>query len=157
MCKLGEKVPSLILFVGLGLVLLHSTASSYPEDSLTHQAIGMDWRCLDCHMYSRANAVVLLRIGGRKILELVTDGPYSIMRNPLYVFSVIRVAGIGAQAGSVTIALVCACVALVSVFRSWRNMRSDCCCVDIASLMLPICGAFHVSCPIYLFGGMSPR
>lgn len=106
----GRKV-LLSFFVGLGLVLFALTASSYPEDSLAHQAI--EWIgvvliviCILGRTWSS------FYIGGRKILELVTDGPYSIMRNPLYVFSVIGAAGIGAQAGSVTIALVCACVAL---------------------------------------------
>lgn len=43
----------------------------------------------------------LLYIGGRKNAELVTDGPYSISRNPLYLFSLVGIAGIGAQIGSV--------------------------------------------------------
>ncbi|MGE0231763.1 MAG: isoprenylcysteine carboxylmethyltransferase family protein [Flavobacteriaceae bacterium] len=41
-------------------------------------------------------------IGGRKLKGIVTDGPYSIVRNPLYVFSVIGAAGVGMQLGSVT-------------------------------------------------------
>lgn len=46
-----------------------------------------------------------LYIGGRKKAEIVTRGPYSITRNPLYVFSYIGAFGIGAQSGSVTIGL----------------------------------------------------
>lgn len=42
----------------------------------------------------------LFYIGGRKNAKLVTDGPYSICRNPLYLFSLIGIAGIGAQSGS---------------------------------------------------------
>ncbi|HEV7246956.1 MAG TPA: isoprenylcysteine carboxylmethyltransferase family protein [Shinella sp.] len=42
----------------------------------------------------------LFYIGGRKNAELVTDGPYSITRNPLYLFSLIGIAGLGAQTGS---------------------------------------------------------
>jgi protein-S-isoprenylcysteine O-methyltransferase Ste14 len=41
-----------------------------------------------------------LYIGGRKIDELVREGPYSISRNPLYVFSILGAAGAGAQLGS---------------------------------------------------------
>lgn len=45
-----------------------------------------------------------LYIGGRKKAEIVDRGPYSISRNPLYVFSFIGAFGIGAQTGSVTLA-----------------------------------------------------
>lgn len=47
-----------------------------------------------------------LYIGGRKKAEIVTRGPYSVTRNPLYVFSFIGAFGVGAQTGSVTIALL---------------------------------------------------
>ena len=46
-----------------------------------------------------------LYIGGRKVHSLVTTGPYSVSRNPLYVFSIIGAAGVGAQFGSVIAAL----------------------------------------------------
>jgi protein-S-isoprenylcysteine O-methyltransferase Ste14 len=45
-----------------------------------------------------------LYIGGRKTRELVTVGPYSLCRNPLYLFSIIGAVGIGAQLGAVSIA-----------------------------------------------------
>src|SRR3546814_11871276 len=38
--------------------------------------------------------------GGHKGAELIDQGPYSISRNPLYLFSMLAVAGIGAQSGS---------------------------------------------------------
>ena len=50
-------------------------------------------------------------IGGRKNQALVTEGPYSISRNPLYFFSIIGAAGVGAQMGSLLAALVCGFVA----------------------------------------------
>lgn len=45
-----------------------------------------------------------LYIGGRKTAEIVDRGPYSIVRNPLYVFSFLGAFGMGAQTGSVTLA-----------------------------------------------------
>lgn len=45
-----------------------------------------------------------LYIGGRKRAEIVDRGPYSLTRNPLYVFSFFGAFGVGAQTGSVAIA-----------------------------------------------------
>jgi protein-S-isoprenylcysteine O-methyltransferase Ste14 len=47
-----------------------------------------------------------LYIGGRKKAEIVDRGPYSVSRNPLYVFSFIGAFGVGAQTGSITIAVL---------------------------------------------------
>lgn len=44
-----------------------------------------------------------LYIGGRKAQQLTDTGPYSVSRNPLYVFSFIGAAGVGAQTGSLVI------------------------------------------------------
>lgn len=44
-----------------------------------------------------------LFIAGSKERELVTDGPYSVCRNPLYVFSLIGAAGVGLASRSVTL------------------------------------------------------
>ena len=56
-----------------------------------------------------------LYIGGRKKAEIVTRGPYSLCRNPLYLFSFIGAFGMGAQTGSVVMALVFLVIA-VAVF-----------------------------------------
>lgn len=57
-----------------------------------------------------------LYIGGRKGETLVTMGPYSVCRNPLYFFSFVGAAGVGAQTGSMTIALICTVITW-AVFR----------------------------------------
>ena len=64
-----------------------------------------------------------LYIGGRKNAELVTYGPYSICRNPLYTFSIIGAIGVGAQFGSMTVALVCGFFAWI-VFH-WTALREE--------------------------------
>mgnify|MGYP003577813656 CR=1 FL=1 len=55
-----------------------------------------------------------LYIGGRKSAEIVRLGPYSISRNPLYLFSALGAAGIGMLTGSLTVALVLAGVCYAS-------------------------------------------
>ncbi|WP_152044552.1 methyltransferase family protein [Aureimonas psammosilenae] len=47
-----------------------------------------------------------LYIGGRKAAEIVDIGPYSVTRNPLYLFSTVAAAGMGAQTGSLAIAVL---------------------------------------------------
>ena len=56
-----------------------------------------------------------LYIGGLKKRELVTAGPYSVVRNPLYVFTSIGTAGIGAQTGSSLVAILFAAGSLRGV------------------------------------------
>jgi protein-S-isoprenylcysteine O-methyltransferase Ste14 len=57
-----------------------------------------------------------LYIGGRKKEELVVNGPYSVVRNPLYVFTLIGAVGVGWQMGSLVMGAICA-LATFMVFR----------------------------------------
>lgn len=57
-----------------------------------------------------------LYIGGRKLEELVQCGPYSIVRNPLYVFSLFGVVGICLGTGSFILTSVIALVSTL-IFR----------------------------------------
>lgn len=54
-----------------------------------------------------------LYIGGRKKSEIVDLGPYSLSRNPLYLFSFIGAFGMGAQSGSLVLALGFVAVAVI--------------------------------------------
>jgi len=98
----------------LGLALLMASAPMSPESYLWHESIerigvllvligviGRTW----CSMY----------IGGSKLRHLVTEGPYSITRNPLYMFSAIATFGLGAQLGSMVFALLSA-AATIAIF-----------------------------------------
>ncbi len=57
-----------------------------------------------------------LYIGGKKISQLVTAGPYSVCRNPLYFFSILGSAGVGMQTGSLLLGLSVA-LSVAAVFH----------------------------------------
>lgn len=54
-----------------------------------------------------------LYIGGRKGSQLVDHGPYSVMRNPLYLFSIAGAVGIGLSAGSLVLGAAIGALAFV--------------------------------------------
>ena len=62
-----------------------------------------------------------LYIGGRKKAEIVDRGPYSISRNPLYVFSFIGAFGMGAQTGSVSMAALFVLIAFLVFYATVRR------------------------------------
>jgi protein-S-isoprenylcysteine O-methyltransferase Ste14 len=63
----------------------------------------------------------LLYISGHKKRALVTVGPYSVVRNPMYTFSVLGALGVGAQFGSIVFAATFAMIALLMLSRIVRD------------------------------------
>lgn len=84
---------SLIAWTSLvrAMPMLEQTVEHLGLISIMICVIGRAW----CSLY----------IGGRKKQEIVALGPYSVVRNPLYVFSFIGAFGVGAQTGSLTVGL----------------------------------------------------
>ncbi len=111
----------------LSFAFLFVAASYWPDGSLMHE--GIEWAgivlILLCML---GRAWCTLYIGGRKNGMLVTEGPYSICRNPLYVFSIIGAVGAGAQFGSVTSALIAGLVTYVVFLRT--ALREEASLVD---------------------------
>lgn len=101
-----------LLVAAIGALLV--TESRWPSGSLAHETIeyigiGLLLLCV------LGRAWCTIYIGGRKKAVIVQDGPYSVTRNPLYVFSFIGAAGVGAAAGSV-VAMALAALACYAVF-----------------------------------------
>lgn len=91
--------------LGLAAMLaLPFVQSRWPVEGVLHETLEMAGLAL-------LVACILGRIwcsayiGGRKNYELVTIGPFSVVRNPLYVFNFIGFTGIGLLTGMVTVTL----------------------------------------------------
>ena len=66
----------------------------------------------------------ILYIGGRKNAQIMQDGPYSLCRHPLYLFSTIGVIGFGLMLGSVVLTAVMAVLLLFVVNETARREES---------------------------------
>ncbi|MDY0308694.1 MAG: isoprenylcysteine carboxylmethyltransferase family protein [Castellaniella sp.] len=100
---------------GLAVLVLPWVGSAWPQAGWINQ--GLEWLGLALMALALlGRCACMLYLGGRKGADLVADGPYSVCRNPLYVFSVLAVLGIGLQTGSLAVGLILALVAW-GVFR----------------------------------------
>jgi protein-S-isoprenylcysteine O-methyltransferase Ste14 len=82
------------------LALVAVTQSLGEPDGTAHHLIeAVGWFDIAACIVGRSWCT--LYIGGRKKAELVRRGPYSIVRNPLYLFTLLGVAGVGLSTGSV--------------------------------------------------------
>src|SRR5262245_34324764 len=96
-----QAIRKIVFYVAtvLGVFVFAVTTSLAPSCSPSHELV--EWIgivfivfCILGRTWSS------LYIGGRKIEEFVQSGPYSVMRNPLYLFSCIGAIGVGMQAGT---------------------------------------------------------
>ena len=82
-------------------------ASTWASGSTVHR--GIEWLGLALIFAAfLGRSWCILYLGGHKGATLIQQGPYSISRNPLYLFSVTAVAGIGMQTGSIVFGLLLA-------------------------------------------------
>ena len=100
----GQKLRKLALLGGLlGVVGLAFVTRSMGGETALHEGLeafglGLIAVCIV------GRAWCSLYIGGRKKAEIVSRGPYSISRNPLYIFSFMGAFGVGAQTSSLVLA-----------------------------------------------------
>lgn len=102
---------SVVAFIGVLICDSMWTPGGFVQETIEFLGVTMLALCV------LGRAWCTLYIGGRKKAELVQDGPYSISRNPLYVFSIIGAAGVGAAADSIvtTVLMAIACYAVFAV------------------------------------------
>ncbi|ESR26028.1 methyltransferase family protein [Lutibaculum baratangense] len=97
-------------------------AGSYPHEWIEYGGMLLIGVCILGRVWAT------LYIGGRKKTELVRHGPYSLCRNPLYLFSFLGAAGLGALFGSLIFSLVllagCWAVFHLVTIREERFLRS---------------------------------
>lgn len=100
------------LLAALGLIALVGSPLAWPavHESVEDFGLALILICIVGRCWCT------LYIGGRKGAELVDTGPYSLCRNPLYFFSFVGAAGVGAQTGSLT-------VAALFTFAAWLVFR----------------------------------
>ena len=133
----GQAIRKALLAIAvvLAIAFLLIGGSRWPNGGWMHESI--EWAGLIliglcilgrmwCTMY----------IGGRKNRALVTVGPYSVSRNPLYVFSIIGAVGVGAQVGSLLAALVCGFI--VWAIFLWTALREE------AALSAAFANSYHL-------------
>ena len=96
----------------LAVVVLAMFTASWWGNGQTHEAVEVLGRAaIVVSIVGRAWCS--LYIGGRKKAEVVSTGPYSLSRNPLYLFSYAGAFGVGAQTGSMVIAALFVLIAVV--------------------------------------------
>jgi protein-S-isoprenylcysteine O-methyltransferase Ste14 len=108
--SLKARKAVLLIAIAVGIAFLFVGESQWPPHHPFHEPIewvglGLIAICITGRTWSS------LYIGGIKSQSLVDLGPYSVSRNPLYLFSIIGAIGVGAQVGSVVIALTCGFIA----------------------------------------------
>jgi protein-S-isoprenylcysteine O-methyltransferase Ste14 len=103
-----------VLIVIIFMALLFVRSAAAPEDRMHEHVEAFGIGAILIAILGRTWCT--LYIGGRKASEIVRGGPYSVTRNPLYVFSTIGAAGIGAMTGSVVVAALLAVLCCVSFY-----------------------------------------
>ena len=110
MNAVAEKAPRLLkarfvhkrifLLFLVGLILISSSLAE-PSGLLEEASETIGCILIGICMLGRSYCSIF--IGGKKNDEIVTTGPFSVMRNPLYGFSFIGILGMSMQTGMLTI------------------------------------------------------
>lgn len=119
--KLAFAVAGLIAGGALLLGKSRFASGSLPHEIIEYVGLLLIFACIAGRLWAS------LYIAGRKKLELVKVGPYSISRNPLYLFSILGAAGVGAATGSLTgmalAAIMCGSIFSIVIIKEEKFLR----------------------------------
>ena len=88
--------------LGIGILLV--AGPYWPDEGSVHEGIELVGVGLIA-IAVLGRAWCMLSSGNNRRVEMAEDGPYSVVRHPMYVFAIVGAFGIGAQAGAITAAL----------------------------------------------------
>jgi protein-S-isoprenylcysteine O-methyltransferase Ste14 len=95
------------LFAVVAIALFCCVAPELPQVSLTRiMMLWVGYALVIIGAFGRVYSSTF--IGGRKNKSVIRSGPFSVVRNPLYVFSFLATLGIGLQSGMWTVAIILA-------------------------------------------------
>lgn len=95
------------VFAGIAVALLSVTAPAMDAHAFPRECmLWLGYALVILGAMGRAYCSAY--IGGRKNDVIVREGPFAVVRNPLYVFSFLAVAGIGLQSGMWTVLILLA-------------------------------------------------
>ncbi len=114
----GRKIALRVLIASL-LLCMPFVRSSFPHEEMHEALENVGQLFILIGILGRAWCT--MHIGGQKFTELVDYGPFSISRNPLYVFSLIATFGAGLQTGSILFALIATCGVWIVIDRTVRR------------------------------------
>jgi protein-S-isoprenylcysteine O-methyltransferase Ste14 len=121
--RVRERAP-LVIAANLLLLVALFLRSRWTTGSFVHESmIWIGALFIAVAICGRTWAIV--HIGRRKRWEFVSDGPYSVARHPLYAFSILGTAGMGAQTASLVFMLISVLAVWIIFDRMARIEETD--------------------------------